>query len=332
MPDLPDAVLADLEPLEKESKDRKRRTREQAFAGYKRYDSRAALLRQKLPAAVLAYLGLDLLKCILMEDPYFWGLPQLGTPSYLPLFVRSSAGLLSFYRMLLNLFGVYTALQFMFFTGPLLLSCLIGPRILGFRGSSWMYPDTFGCWSAVFDKGIAGWWGGWWHQTFRYAFSAPSEFAIARFGLNRRASSTKALALGCAFGLSGLLHAAGSSTQLADTYPWTGPFLFFAVQPLGILAQRFAATALRGTGVSQRLPKVVRQSVNFLVTHVWLYYTAPLLMDDFARGGVWMFEPVPVSLFRALGVGSLDESWWRLRGPLFTWYTGKHWWQSGIAM
>jgi len=62
-----------------------------------------------------------------------------------------------------------------------------------------------------------------------------------------------------------------------------------------------------------------------------LYFTAPLLVDDFARGGIWLFEPVPFSLFRGLGLGSEGDGWWCCGGGLVEWRSGEGWWDTGIA-
>jgi hypothetical protein len=53
--------------------------------------------------------------------------------------------------------------------------------------------------------------------------------------------------------------------------------------------------------------------------------------DDFARGGVWLFEPIPVSPLRGLGFGQEGDRWWCWGHIGVGWYTGKHWWESGIA-
>jgi hypothetical protein len=234
--------------------------------------------------------------------------------------------------MLLSYIGIYAAIQMIFYTGPLFLSCLLGPSILGVPGESWMFPDTYGSWEAIFDNGLAGWWGRWWHQTFRFAFSAPSQWLIRRFNLNPKATSSVVLSLVTAFMLSGFLHACGSIAQLPTTKPWSGPFLFFMLQPLGIMGQMIIVRILRKLGITDQLPVWVRKGGNFVLTHAWLFYTGPLLVDDFARGGAWLFEPIPVSPLRGLGFGLHGEGWWCVPGPIVTWHTGRHWWQSGLAL
>ena len=84
-------------------------------------------------------------------------------------------------------------------------------------------------------------------------------------------------------------------------------------------------------GVMQRIPKVVRRAANLGIVTVWLYFTSPLLVDDFARGGIWLFEPVPISLWRGLGFGPEGEGWWCWYGGLLKWRSGGAWWDSGIA-
>jgi hypothetical protein len=60
----------------------------------------------------------------------------------------------------------------------------------------------------------------------------------------------------------------------------------------------------------------------------WLALTGPLLVDDFARCGVWLFEPVPVSLVRGL----TGQGWWCWGGRWVGWWQGRYWWETGIAI
>lgn len=192
--------------------------------------------------------------------------------------------------------------------------------------------DMFGSYRAVFDKGLAGWWGGWWHQTFRFAFEAPTMRLLEATGIEKRSTLGRAFGLFIAFFLSGCLHACGSYTQQGDTRPILGPMRFFLLQACGIIAQTLATQGLKRIGVIDRCPKLICQLGNFVLVHVWLYYTAPLLVDDFAKGGVWLFEPIPLSPLRGLGFGAPDDrffAWWN---GLFWWRSGKHWWDTGIAL
>ncbi|GME42553.1 uncharacterized protein LTHEOB_5546 [Neofusicoccum parvum] len=294
--------------------------------------TRSEALRAGWRTFITGYLALDLLKVITIHDPYFWGLTTAPGPSFLPPFIRHSPTLLRTFRLIVSLFAIKTALTTIFAMAPLFFIGLLGPRAIGARASPWMYPDTFGSFRSVLDHGLAGWWGSWWHQTFRFAFSAPSALLARSLGLDRRGAPARALQLLVAFALSGCLHAAGSHTQAGATRPLSS-FLFFVLQAAAIVAQQ----ALARVPVVRRAPKAVRQLANFVIVHVWFYYTAPLLADDFARGGIWLFEPVPLSPLRGmLGLGGEGMGWYcwreRVEGAYWVkWYPGKHWWESGIA-
>ncbi|KAI9874860.1 MAG: hypothetical protein M1830_009199 [Pleopsidium flavum] len=300
--------------------------------GNVRYHTTRNLLRHKLLSFVVGYLVLDVCKVVMMLDPYFWGVFDRPPPSYLPAIIATSSTVLRTYRLVFTLLAIYTALQTIFFLGPLLFVGLIGPKYIGARGEPWMYPDAFGSYRSIFDKGLAGWWGGWWHQTFRFAFDSSSNWAVAKLGWDRKSLKGKVLHLLIAFSLSGSLHACGSYTMWPPTQPLRGPFLFFFLQTWGIIGQMFAAKVLQRCGITSRTPKLLRQLTNFLYVHVWFYYTAPLLVDDFARGGIWLFEPVPISLLRGLGFGLEGEGWWRWGGVYLRWHRGRRWWESGVAV
>jgi len=299
--------------------------------GISRYPTARAAVRKNLITLVFGYLALDAIKVTMMADPYFWGLTSSPPPSYLPALITSSPVLTRTYRLVLSLAGAYVALQSIFaLTAPFFVG-IIGPRYLGLRAEPWQYPDHYGSYSTVFRKGLAGWWGAWWHQTFRFAFEAPQKWMVRKLGWDEREMKAKMLGLVVAFTCSGCLHAAGSSTLWPPTRPLKGPFTFFVLQPVGIILQMGMSLVLEKMGIMERLPGLVRGLGNFVAVHVWFYYTAPLLTDDFARGGIWLFEPIPVSLLRGMGWGLEGEGWWCWKGRLVGWYWGKRWWQSGVA-
>lgn len=299
--------------------------------GNVRYHTTSALLSQKLLAFITCYLALDICKVLTTQDPYFWGVFDLPPPSYLPTLIATSSTLLRTYRLTLILLLIYASLQVLFFLAPLFLVGLVGTARIGARAEPWMYPDAYGSYAPVFDKGLGGWWGGWWHQTFRFAFDSASKWVVAKLRWHQKSAKAKILRLLIAFTISGALHACGSYTTWPHTQPLRGPFLFFFLQTWGILAQILVAKGLRYVGITQRVPRWVRRLANFVYVHVWFYYTAPLLIDDIAKGGVWLFEPVPVSLVRALGFGGNGKGWWRWGRVYLKWWRGGRWWESGVA-
>jgi hypothetical protein len=102
------------------------------------------------------------------------------------------------------------------------------------------------------------------------------------------------------------------------------------LQAVGIVLQMIACTAL-GPAI-KKMPRVVRKLGNFAFVFAWMFYTGWWLTDDFARGGVWLYEALPISPLRGLGFGVAGDGWWCWEPLGVGWYTGKHWWESGIGL
>lgn len=301
-------------------------------SGIRRYSSRDGLLRAVVAKMIVGYLALDVIVAIMHNDAYFLGHMDAAPPHYLPIYLQNTYIFVKYYRLIVGLVGMYAALTQAFNLGPFFFSILLGPELIGARGEPWMNPpDMFGSYSNVFDHGLAGWWGGWWHQTFRYSFEAVAGKLRSALNVDQRSEAGKAISMFTAFFLSGCLHAAGSYTQLGETRPLMGPFRFFLLQPLGILLQMFLSRQLARVGIQQRTPKALRKVVNFVYVHAWGYFTAPLLIDDFAKGGVFLFEPIAISPLRALGFGAKDDTWYCWWNGLLFWRTGESWFDTGIA-
>ena len=292
------------------------------------------LLVARAKTFVIGYFTADALKTLMMHDPYFLlGDHTLSAPGFLPYVIRSSPFLVQSYRLLVTMTMMYTALHTVFDLAPLFFAGLLGPKVIGVRGEPWVYPDTYGSFFIILEKGLAGWWGGWWHQTFRFAFESVAKHISRELGYKPSSLFAKAVQLVVAFSLSGCLHGCGSFTQLGRTFPLRGAFFFFLLQSLGIILQMSFWNGLKRLGVVERTPKVLRQTMNFVFAHAWLYFTAPLICDDFARGGIWLFEPVPISPLRGLGFGVKGTGWWCWQGfPWLHWHQGKHWWQTGLVL
>ena len=169
--------------------------------------------------------------------------------------------------------------------------------------------------------------------------------------MSKRSATGKILSLCTAFFLSGCIHACGSYTQLGDTRPMQ-PMCFFLLQGFGILLQMSVVQLLNKAGIAKQASKTLCRLANFSVVIVWLYFTAPLLVDDFARGGVWMLEPLPLSPLRGtrllpipkietcggsdsyctgLGYGAPDDQFFCSWNPIF-WVKGPRWYNTGLAL
>lgn len=297
-------------------------------------EPRDHLLRHARNWFIFGYFCLDFLRTIVIHDPYYHGLGTSHKIQYLPEVLRESPVFHQAYRLVIGLGAVYWALATIFQLAPLFFVGILGANMIGVRGEPWMYPREWGSFTAVLDKGLAGWWAIWWHQTFRFAFEAPSKRLLEVLKMDRRSLQGKALQLFLAFALSGSIHACGSHTSLGPTRPIRGPFMFFFLQPFGILGQMILTKALQKARVSNRLPVFICRVGNFVVVYVWFYYTAPLLVDDLAIGGTLLYEPVPFSVFRLLGLGGPNESsiCWSSPGKWLGWHKADAWWESGLSV
>ncbi|KAF2490465.1 hypothetical protein BU16DRAFT_530951 [Lophium mytilinum] len=309
---------------------------EHAHAGVtESYPTRRELLLANLRTLAISYLCLDLAKGIMARDPYFWGYPDLPPPTYLPSFISSSPVLLRAYRLYVTLFGVRYALEAVYTFSPLFFAG-VASAFVGAWAEPWMYPPTFGSAIHVVERGLAGTWADWWHQTFRFGLEAPSKSFIAAIGMNPRSVPAKLIQVFTAFALSGLMHACGSATQAGPTTPLR-PFLFFMTQGLGCLVEDVLTKLARRAGLHHYVPKPIRLGFTVAYLHIWGYYTAPLMADDMARGGIWLTDPVPFSPLRAIGLGPPgDDRWllwggWPWEGQWAYFHRGSTWWKSGIA-
>ncbi|APA06584.1 hypothetical protein SS1G_12696 [Sclerotinia sclerotiorum 1980 UF-70] len=323
LPKPPPFIYAKLgEPADEASKNNKSST------GIKRFTTRLEILRTQVPRFIIGYFLLDAVKTTMMNDSYFW----LGPNDYA---MSAHAAAMSplircVYRELLSIAGVLISLDMAFLLAPITGCLLLGPSsFMGLRGEPWYYATTWGSFSVIANKGLAGLWGGAWHQIFRLIFSAPTNHLIANRYLNPKSSITKLIASIFAFGISGVLHASGSISQIPSTKPWNPP-IFFMLQALGIYLQTGLCT-LFGKYI-KKIPKPIRQTTNVVYALSWGLLTGWWLADDFARGGIWLYEPIPISIFRGLGFAGKDHGWWCWEHIGVGWYTGEHWWQSGVTI
>ena len=72
--------------------------------------------------------------------------------------------------------------------------------------------------------------------------------------------------------------------------------------------QLIGSWSLSKLDLVSRMPRNVSKVVNVAFTAIWLLKTFPLLVDDFARGGLWLTEPFPISVLQTLGLGSEARS------------------------
>ena len=288
----------------------------------KSYLTRAGLLRQTVPQFLFVLTALDGLKTLTAQDPYFW---SLGTDSPSPFpFPRLS-------RVLISLTFVYFSLQSICLLSPLVFGILLGPKLIGEHAWPWMYTPYFGSLRDISKHGLAGAWGRWWHQIFRLNFEQGGEFLAKVLGGEAQGwgkKNQKGLILRTvvAFTLSGLLHAVASYTTMSPTNS-SNALIFFTLQPVGILGQKAFTDWIKKSGHTEKIPHWLREFGNALFVVLWFYVTGPIIADDFAATGIWLYEPVPFSIFRGL----TGQGWWFWGGTWANWHVANPWWKSGIA-
>ena len=304
------------------------------------------LRRSAITSFMSYYLILDILKTALITDPYWLGIAPLESSSAWPWLNQLDLmipGATKFARLGISLIAVVSALTIIFSLNPLFFGTIL-PTLFGDSlphwtrcplEEPWMYPPQWGSmFKTLREKGLAGMWSTWWHQMFRFGISEPSRLLIAKLHLDRRGHPARFIQLAIAFGLTAGIHAFASSTtfSIVPAKPQHS-FLFFISQAVGILIQTETSKMLNKRF---KFSTAIRQSGNMLFVIVFLFYTGPWLADDFSRCGIWLFEPLPFSIFRGLGFGPGDV-WapWFQGSEVWNWlglWKGTSWYESGLAI
>jgi hypothetical protein len=294
--------------------------------GYTTAATTEEFLLHRLRSTIATYYLLDFLSVFMKKDPFFvFGPTAIRLP---PLLEALPPAVLTLYRNLFVLTAVLSALVFVFSINDLVHYFIVS-RVLGLRGELWQYASVFGSFSEVLDHGLAGFWGAWWHQTFRFVFTAPTKWMIRQGYIEAGSRNAKLVGMFVAFVQSGFLHACGSYTSIPTTKWWL-PSVFFLLSGVGMVIQQTACEKLEP--IISRLPRVMRRAGNFIFVFAWLHYTVWPFSNDLAFTGLWLLEPIPISPLCWLGFGQQNDSWWRwdsahLPGLI----RGSYWWESGIG-
>ncbi|KAI1090410.1 membrane bound O-acyl transferase family-domain-containing protein [Rostrohypoxylon terebratum] len=303
--------------------------------GYTRHLTRRELFLDKLLYHILPnYLIADFCAVTMTLDPYFVLGPERAAAVPLPPHLASlTPPQLFVLRAFAAFTGILSVIHLFFNAGQLALLFLPPfPQLLRFRAHPWHLPSVTGSFTQVLDRGLAGFWGAWWHQTFRYGFFAPTQYLLRHSSIRPRTPAANLAAVFFAFLLSGLLHASGSYSAMPAHSRWYQPLVFFLLAGAGTMLQSHLSRVL--SGYIRKQPRWARRAGNLAFATAWMVGTSWVLVDDFGRCGLWLFEPVPFSVFRALGWGAAgDTKAWRVDGRYAPrWYVGERWWQVGFAI
>ncbi|KAA8893713.1 hypothetical protein FN846DRAFT_498471 [Sphaerosporella brunnea] len=190
--------------------------------------------------------------------------------------------------MFTTISGMYTFVALVF----VLLGCVLGTSA-GWR-ARWLspnaWPDAFGhILGGDYGHGVRGYWGRGWHSLFRSIFTAPGDGLVARLSLPPHSLAAKIIALTLPFVFSGALHFAGCWTQSLGGW---GAVQFFLLQPLGIVLESYCCC------FRPRPRGAVAKVLMYLWALAWFAATATPFFEDYRWGGLWVVEPIPVSVIR----------------------------------
>ncbi|KAI5790292.1 hypothetical protein EDC01DRAFT_728790 [Geopyxis carbonaria] len=214
--------------------------------------------------------------------------------------------------------GSYHAVSLLFVLPSLLPGILPRGPAQGWQ-QRWMaadaWPPVFGAFRAGdWGRGVRGFWGRGWHALFRSVFTAPGD-ALAGSGWARggrgqvRQWACWTVALVAPFAMSAGLHAAGAWSQ---SFAGWGVTRFFLSQTLAIIFEGVVVTAYKrflrpagtgrgGTREMGRVQTVLEFVVRYAWTVGWFVATSEPFFEEYRWGGLWVTEPVPVSLVRGGG-------------------------------
>lgn len=172
LPSMPPHVLHDLGlPITPSSKNGISKT------GLQRATSKSQIYSDIVPHALLNWAVFHFCCFMLVTDPYFMLGATSTAPPPLHLALIPSFVLICLRRALLGLV-ILASLELN--NSFLLLNPILGPKYLGLHGEIWYYHTAFGSFHNITNYGLAGFWGGFWHQSFREAFTAPSDYLVRK--------------------------------------------------------------------------------------------------------------------------------------------------------
>ncbi|KAL8946919.1 MAG: hypothetical protein Q9222_006744 [Ikaeria aurantiellina] len=271
------------------------------------YLTRASLL------ALQSFIILDLTSALIRQDPYFH-IPGTAISTSYPhqqILPRLMNSILQALPPRLTRSSILAAQSYALITQggslptipPVLLSSL------GLWPEAWSphtWPIFFGPFAAVWERGLKGLWGTWWHQTNRY-LATPGRALAKWLKVKEGGEWEYTVSVVSAFGFSGVMHMGlvppEPKGMMGARRMRFYVAAFFWVQALGI-----GMEVLVGKIFPRDWPVVgrMRKVVVFGWVALWLCYTLPILAVPSREMGYWRYPPLPVSLigwFRGTG-------WW----------------------
>lgn len=271
--------------------------------------SRLAYLKHASSVALLGYLVLDASFLYVPCDPYFT-VSGIGVDDP---YLSSSCASDPFFKLLQNLpprllrSCALAAQIFALVSGGFYLSTIpaVLANALGLFPEEWSphaWPHFYGSFSAVYDGGLRGLWGTWWHQMEREITGNTGRALASFLRLPPGSIARYTFMVAIAFLLSGTVHmgmippqplSQNMSANMMRLY--IGSFFWSQVPGIGVETLVSKLTCRYAPGMAKQ-PWI--KVLAFTWTGCWLCLTLPLLVVPFREIGYWRGSPVPVSLLR----------------------------------
>ena len=282
--------------------------------------SRLTFLKGALRTVIKSYIILDASCFYAQTDPYFsasnmsidepYPPPTSAMPAFLvllrllpPRLLRSSVLAGQIYAMVPGLFFLPTLPA-------------VGLNALGFWPNEWSpqtWPEFFGKFSAVGERGLRGLWGSWWHGMNRQITATHGGAVADVLRIPSKSSARYMVLVTSAFFFSGVIHAGlippepeSKSLSAHMMRLHVAGFFWAQIPAFGV---ELATSEL----VDHFAPNATRRSLVRVLVMVWvagwLCLTLPLLTVPFREIGYWHYYAVPFSIMR----GVAGQGWitWR---------------------
>lgn len=262
------------------------------------------------------------LALIARNDPYFWGEIQAEWRISQGWVFPASSFLTRAYRFLICWHLLKAICIVLYSFRVVMLSVFASVFSSVPQPEDWMIPHLFGPFSSVYDHGLVGFWGLYWHQVLRFDFLTWSRWILSLLPVRyQKVREVKlCIYLLIPFSLTGVIHACGSYTQFNDTNrPET--FVFLAlVHAVGIGMQQILSSV-----ILPKCPGAVRKPTVFITTCAWLYVTGITCCDDGLQGG--FLASFFITCFTDWRAGRSSQPL-----PFMGIWRGRSLWQSGIRI
>jgi Membrane bound O-acyl transferase family len=200
-------------------------------------------------------------------------------------------------------FTASIALAYSGFT--LLFTFMLVPVLPAVWTSPARWPGPFGSLSAIFDAGLQGHWGTFWHQSLRNILLSPGRWFADKIGYTGQDTKRYATMLIVAFVLSAFVHAPVAAYNNRKSEGLSMMKFFWAQGALVLFETQVFDRVLPTTEPEKRkdLSKwFVRFSRYMRITWVavCVYYTLPFAVTAFQAAGIYEHYPVPISPWHGL--------------------------------